>query len=159
MQFGDGRPRQIVVQMVDDALAGDRPPAQRARMIALWAAVLSTGNFIAPLLGGITATYFNWRWAFIVVVVFALGDFVITLLAAQDSRSPQGRSLDPAGQTTIGLGLCALLWAVIQGASDGWGNGTVVGAFVLAAVCIVAFVVIELRVQNPLLRVRLYRYR
>ena len=140
-------------------VAGDRPAAQRARMIALWAAILSTGNFIAPLLGGITATYFNWRWAFVVVVVFALGDFAITALAAQDSRSPQGRSLDPAGQTTIGLGLCALLWGVIQGASDGWGNGKVVGAFVLAAVCIVAFVVIELRVQNPLLRVRLFANR
>jgi len=140
-------------------VAGDRPPAQRARMIALWAAVLSTGNFLAPLLGGITATYFNWRWAFIVVVVLAVGDVAVTYFTAQDSRSPQGRSLDPAGQTTIGLGLCALLWGVIQGASDGWGNATVVGAFVLAAVCIAAFVVIELRVPNPLLRVRLFANR
>jgi MFS family permease len=140
-------------------VAGDRPPAQRARMIALWAAILSTGNFLAPLLGGITATYFNWRWAFIVVVALALGDVAITYFTAQDSRSPQGRSLDPAGQTTIGLGLCALLWGVIQGASDGWGNGMVVGAFVLAAACIAAFIVIELRVANPLLRVRLFANR
>lgn len=140
-------------------VAGDRTPGQRARMIAIWAAILSTGNFLAPLLGGITATYFNWRWAFIVVVVLAVGDVAVTFFTAQDSRSPEGRSLDPAGQTTIGLGLCALLWAVIQGASDGWGNGMVVGAFVLAAVCIVAFVVIELRVPNPLLRVRLFANR
>ena len=140
-------------------VAGDRAPAQRARMIAIWAAILSTGNFLAPLLGGITATYFTWRWAFVVVVILALGDVAITVFTAQDSRSPEGRSLDPAGQATIGLGLFALLWAVIQGAADGWGKPMVVGAFVLAAVCIVAFVVIELRATNPLLRVRLFANR
>jgi MFS family permease len=137
-------------------VAGDRPAASRAKMIALWAAILSLGNFIAPLLGGVTATYATWRLAFVVVVAFALGDAAITFFAAQDSRSPEGRSLDPAGQVTVGLGLCALLWGVIQGAADGWGNSKVVGAFIVAAACLVAFVIIELRVRNPLLRVRLF---
>jgi MFS family permease len=140
-------------------VAGDRPAASRAKMIALWAAILSLGNFIAPLLGGITATYATWRLAFIIVVIFALIDAAITFFAAQDSRSPAGRSLDPAGQATVGIGLCALLWGVIQGAADGWGNAKVVAAFIVAAVCLVAFVIIELRVANPLLRVRLFANR
>ncbi|HEX4792104.1 MAG TPA: MFS transporter [Actinospica sp.] len=140
-------------------VAGDRTPAQRARMIAIWAAILSTGNFLAPLLGGITATYYSYRWAFIVVVVLAVGDIAVTYFTAQDSRSPQGRSLDPAGQTTVGLGLCALLWGVIQGAADGWGKPMVIGAFILSAVCIAAFIAVEFRVQNPLLRLDLFRNR
>ncbi|WP_435133400.1 MFS transporter [Actinacidiphila sp. bgisy144] len=140
-------------------VAGERTAARRARMIALWAAVLSTGNFLAPLLGGITATYFQWRWAFTVVVVLALGDALLTHFFAQDSRSPAGRSLDPLGQTTVGLGLCALLFGVIQGASDGWGSATVVGAFVLSGVCLAAFLAVELRVANPLLRLDLFRSR
>ncbi len=140
-------------------VAGERSHAKRARMIALWAAILSTGNFLAPLLGGITATYFNWRIAFFVVLVLALGDMAITGFAAQDSRSPQGRSLDPAGQTTIALGLFALLFGVIQGTADGWGNSMVVAAFVFSAVMLAAFVVIESRVQNPLLRVDLFKNR
>jgi MFS family permease len=36
--------------------SGSRTHASRARMIALWAALLSFGNFIAPMLGGLTAT-------------------------------------------------------------------------------------------------------
>jgi len=140
-------------------VAGLRTHAERARMIALWAAVLSTGNFLAPLLGGLTATYGAWRWAFFVVVILAAGDMAVSWFTAQDSRSPEGRSLDPAGQTTIGIGLFALLFAVIQGASDGWGNPLVVGAFVTAAVFIALFVVVELRVRNPLLRLDLFRNR
>jgi MFS family permease len=140
-------------------VAGEASHAKRARMIALWAAILSTGNFLAPLLGGITATYFNWRIAFFAVLVLALGDMAISYFAAQDSRSPQGRSLDPAGQTTIGIGLFALLFGVIQGSADGWGNPTVVTAFIASAVFIAAFVVVELRVPNPLLRLQLFRNR
>jgi MFS family permease len=133
--------------------------AERARMIALWAAVLSSGNFLAPLLGGLTATYGVWRWAFFVVVILAVGDMAVSWYTAQDSRSPEGRSLDPAGQTTIGIGLFALLFAVIQGASDGWGSALVVGGFVVAAVFIALFIAVELRVRNPLLRLDLFRNR
>jgi MFS family permease len=140
-------------------VSGESSHAKRARMIAIWAAILSFGNFLAPLLGGITATYFSWRIAFFVVLVLALGDIAITAFAAQDSRSPQGRSLDPAGQTTIALGLFSLLFGVIQGTADGWGNSMVVGAFVFSAVMLVAFVVVESRVQNPLLRVDLFKNR
>ncbi|HVV18168.1 MAG TPA: MFS transporter [Pseudonocardiaceae bacterium] len=133
--------------------------AQRARMIALWAAILSTGNFLAPLLGGLTATYGAWRWAFFVVVILAVGDIVVSWFTAQDSASPEGRSLDLAGQATIAIGLFALLFAVIQGASDGWGNPMVVGAFIAAVVFIALFVIVELRVRNPLLRLDLFRNR
>lgn len=140
-------------------VAGLGDHGRRARMIALWAAVLSTGNFLAPLLGGLTATYGAWRWAFFVVAILAVADMAVSGFAAQDSRSPEGRSLDPAGQTTIGIGLFALLFAVIQGASDGWGSPLVIGAFVTAAVFIALFVAVELRVRNPLLRLDLFRGR
>ena len=48
---------------------------------------------------------------------------------------------------------------MIQGTADGWGNSMVVGAFVFSAVMLVSFVVIESRVQNPLLRVDLFKNR
>lgn len=140
-------------------VSGPRTAAQRARMIALWAGILSTGNFLAPLLGGLTATYGNWRWAFAVVVVLALGDALLSKVTAQESRSLAERSLDPAGQITIGIGLCALLFAVIQGASEGWDSPVVIGAFIVAAVFVALFIVVELRVRNPLLQLTLFRNR
>ncbi|WP_051839455.1 MFS transporter [Streptomyces sp. NRRL F-5126] len=140
-------------------MSGSPAPGRRARMIALWAAILSTGNFLAPLLGGLTATYATWRWAFIVVVVLAVVGTGLSWFGAQESTSPEGRSLDPAGQTTIGIGLCALLFGVIQGASDGWRSPLVVTAFIVAALSIALFIVVELRVRNPLLRLGLFRNR
>jgi MFS family permease len=139
--------------------AGTHGAAQRARGIAVWASSLSAGGFLAPLLGGITGTYGSWRSAFVVVAVLAAASAVVSLLLAEDSRAPQGRSLDIAGQITIGVGLFALLYAVIQGPADGWGSTPVVVAFVVAAVFITLFVAAESRARSPLLRLDLFRNR
>jgi len=108
--------------------AGTHTVQSRARGIAIWAAALSSGGFVSPLIGGAVTKLAwgndptaSWRWAFLVVAVLAL---VTTLVAfaAQNSSSPEGRSLDIPGQVTIAVSLFALLFAVIQGASSGWSN-------------------------------------
>lgn len=139
--------------------AATTSPAQRARVIAMWAALLSTGGFVAPLIGGVTATYGSWRWSFVVVTVIAAASAATSALCATDSRSPEGRSLDPVGQTTIGVGLFALLYAIIQGPTDGWSSASVVASFVVAALALAGFVAAELRVASPLLRLDLFRNR
>ncbi|POX46388.1 MFS transporter [Streptomyces sp. Ru71] len=139
--------------------AGTHTGAQRARAIAVWASSLSAGGFLAPLLGGITGTYGSWRAAFVVVAGVAAVSALVSLLLATDSRAPEGRSLDVGGQITIGVGLFALLYAVIQGPTDGWGSAPVVVAFAVAAVFVALFVVAESRAASPLLRLDLFRNR
>jgi MFS family permease len=131
----------------------------RARGIAIWAAALSTGGFVAPVLGGITGNYGSWRWAFIIVLAIGAASAVVSLLLAQDSSAPTGRSLDWGGQVTILIGLFALLYGVIQGQSDGWGAPSVIIAFVIAAVFLVLFVVAERKARSPMLRLDLFRNR
>lgn len=139
--------------------SGSRTHASRARMIALWAALLSTGNFIAPMLGGLTATYASWRLAFWIIVILAAIVAGFSQFFAEDSRSPEGRSLDMPGQITVGLGLFALLYAVIEGPTAGWGSPTIIVSFLLAAALLVAFVVVETRANDPLLRMDLFKNR
>ncbi|HEY1699515.1 MAG TPA: MFS transporter [Trebonia sp.] len=139
--------------------SGSHTHASRARMIALWAALLSFGNFLAPMLGGLTATYASWRLAFIIIAILAAIVAAISWFFAEDSRSPEGRSLDLPGQVTVGLGLFALLYAVIEGPTAGWGSATIIISFVVALVLLVAFVVIEIRAQSPLLRMDLFKNR
>ncbi|WP_369362663.1 MFS transporter [Streptomyces sp. CG4] len=140
-------------------VAGTRSHGDRAKVIALWAAFLSTGGALAPLLGGLTGSYGSWRWSFIVVAILAAVSALVSQLTAHNSSSPEGRSLDLGGQLTIGVGLFALLYAVIQGPTDGWGSAPVVVTFALAAVCLVLFVLAERRAASPLLRLDLFTNR
>jgi Na+/melibiose symporter-like transporter len=146
--------------------AGTHTARDRSRGIAIWAAALSTGGFVSPVLGGWLARYkfgsdpyASWRWAFVVVVVLAVISAIVSLLLAQNSSAPAGRSLDWPGQVTIAVALFALLYAVIQGPTSGWGSGPVITGFVLAAVFFGLFVAAERRSAAPLLRLDLFANR
>jgi MFS family permease len=138
--------------------AGTRTLRERARGIAVWGAAMAIGGGLAPLLGGLTATYGSLPLSFYSVAALAVIGVIISRFA-QDSNAPQGRSLDWAGQVTIVIGLSALLYGVIQGPSDGWSSPRVVTAFVTAAVFLVLFLFAESRVRSPLLQLRLFRNR
>ena len=141
------------------AAGTDHQHRDRARAIAIWAGFLSAGGFLAPLLGGITATYGSWRSSFLVVAGLAVLTAVISGLFAKDSSAPEGRSLDWGGQITLAIGLFALLVGVIEGPTDGWGSATVVIAFVIAVIGLVLFIAVERRTRSPLLRLDLFRNR
>ena len=139
---------------------------ERGRMISIYAAALSTGGFISPVLGGLLAKVkwgsdpsASWRWALLAVMVLALISAGVSAALARNSSSPQGRTLDWPGQITIAIGLFALLFAVIQGPSAGWSSAQVIGGFVVGIVFMAAFVVVERGRRAPLLRLDLFANR
>jgi MFS family permease len=146
--------------------AGTHTARRRAGSVAIWAAALSFGGTVSSVLGGLVSkAHFGtdpnagWRWAFVVVAALALISAVISAVAASNSDAPAGRSLDWPGQVTIAVALFALLFAVVQGPTSGWGSAGVVVGFVVAAILIPAFVVAERRAAAPLLRLDLFANR
>jgi Na+/melibiose symporter-like transporter len=145
--------------------AGTHTAAERSRGLAVWSAALVTGGLAAPVLGGWLAEYSfgddpdgGWKWAFLACLIFAVTSALLSV-RADDSSDPVGRSLDWPGQVTIAVALLGLLFAVIQGPTSGWGSGIVAGAFIVAVVFLVLFVLVELRSQAPLLQLRLFAHR
>jgi MFS family permease len=146
--------------------AGTHTVRDRAHSLSIWAASLTTGGFMSPVVGGLLARihhsggeFASWRYAFLAEAILGAVSAIVAVAWAQNSSAPQGRSLDWPGQITVAIALFALLFAVIQGASDGWGTAEVIGSFVVAAVFLVVFVLIELRLEKPLIQLRLFANR
>ena len=146
--------------------AGTHTARDRSRAISIWAAALSSGGFVSPVLGGWLARFHfgsdefaSWRWAFVAVIVLAAISTAVSAVWARDSSAPAGRSLDWAGQITIAVAMFALLYAVIQGPTSGWGSGGVIAGFILAVVFLALFIAAELRGAAPLLRLDLFANR
>ena len=146
--------------------AGTHTARDRSRGISVWAAALASGGFVSPVLGGWLARYAfgsdpsaTWRWAFIAVLALAAISTVVSIIWARDSSAPEGRSLDWPGQITIAISLFALLYAVIQGPTSGWGSGGVIAGFIIAVVFLALFVLVERRSAAPLLRLDLFTNR
>lgn len=146
--------------------AGTHTVRDRAHAISAWAAALTAGGFVSPVVGGLLAKlhhsggeFASWRYAFLAMAILALASTVLTMVVAQNSSAPAGRSLDWPGQITIAVALFALLYGVIQGASDGWTSPTVIAGFVIAVVFLALFVVVEQRVAKPLIQLDLFANR
>ena len=141
-------------------------PEARAHAITLWAAALSAGNMLSPVLGGWLASIkwgsdpnASWRWGLVAVALLSLLSVVISAVFANNSSSPEGRSLDWAGQITVAVALFALMFAVIQGPTSGWGSLVVIGGFIVGVVFLGLFILVETRAAAPLLRMDLFKNR
>jgi MFS family permease len=146
--------------------AGTHTVRERSHAISVWAAALTGAGFVSPVIAGLLARLphpagpeASWRWAFLALAVLAAVSAVVTLTMATNSSAPAGRALDWPGQITVAIALFALLFGVIQGADSGYGSALVVGAFAVAVVFLVLFVVVERRRDRPLIQLDLFTNR
>ncbi len=141
------------------------PPLERGKAIAIWAGFAGAGGALGPLVVGFLLTgwwifpSFWWGSAFVVNVVAALAVLVAVALLAPRSRDDEVTPLDPVGAVLSLVGLGALLFGIIEGPAKGWGDASVVGAFVVAGLTLVGFVVWELRTEHPMLPMPYFRNR
>ena len=136
-------------------------PKERVRAFSIYAAVAGGGAAIGLLLGGILTEYLSWRWCMYVNLIFAalaFGGGVAWLAHRVEAVRPR---LDIPGIVLVSTGLFAVVFGFSRAETSGWSDTITIGMFVAAAVLLTAFVIVESRVANPALplRVVLDRYR
>jgi EmrB/QacA subfamily drug resistance transporter len=140
-------------------IAATFPPRQRGTAIGIWAGVSALALAIGPLVGGLLTDHASWHWIFFVNVPVGLVGICASFLLIDESRDPTHERLDLPGLATSAVGLFALTYALIEANTYGWGSARIVGAFALAAVSLVSFVVLERRQRAPMLDLTLFRNR
>jgi EmrB/QacA subfamily drug resistance transporter len=136
------------------------PPEERGKAIGTWAGVSALALAIGPVVGGALAEYVSWRAIFFLNLPVAVGAVLVTLFATHESRDETKRhTIDWAGIVTFSIGLTALVLALIEGNSWGWGSARVVALLAVAVVGLVAFAVIEPRAREPMVEFSLFRSR
>jgi MFS family permease len=132
-------------------------PEERAKAIARWALAIALASALSPLFAGLLGQEIGLHAAWTVTLVLAVVGAAFSYVAVPDTSAPEGRALDWRGQVLSGIGLLALMYAIIQGADQGWASTSVVIAYIVAAVALAAFVVAELKHGAPMFQVRLLK--
>jgi EmrB/QacA subfamily drug resistance transporter len=134
------------------------PAEERGKAIGTWAGVSALALAIGPVLGGALAEYVSWRAIFFLNLPVAVGAVVVTLFAAQESRDESTEhTIDWPGIAALSAGLTALVLALVEGNSWGWGSPEIVALLVTAAVGLGGFALIEPRVREPMVDFSLFR--
>jgi EmrB/QacA subfamily drug resistance transporter len=136
------------------------PPHERGRAIGTWAGVSALALALGPVVGGALTEYVSWRAIFYINVPVAAAAVAVTLFAAHESRDETiDKRVDIPGILALSAGLTALILALVESTSWGWGSGRIVGLLAGSVVALVAFVIIELRVPAPMVQFEFFKSR
>lgn len=131
------------------------PAGEQARALGIWAGISAVALGIGPLAGGALVDL-DWRLIFWINLPIAALGIVIMAVAAPESTDPgSGRRVDLPGLAALGVGLTALVLALVQ--ARVWGGGVTALLALLGAGCLYAFWRIEHRVSEPIVDFSLFR--
>jgi EmrB/QacA subfamily drug resistance transporter len=127
------------------------PASERGKAMGMWAGVSALALAVGPVLGGFLTEHVSWRAIFYLNIPVAIGAVTAALFAVRESRDTSvGRQVDFAGVATLTTGLTALILALVEGNSWGWGSPEIVALLAGAVLGLAAFVAIERRVKVPM---------
>ena len=147
------------IMPLSQTIIGDIIPArQRGKYQGLMGAVFGVTSVAGPLAGGVITDYWGWRWLFFAAVPIGV---VATVVIARFLHLPHERRdarIDYLGIATLTVALVSLLLATsFGGTTYPWGSVEILGLYAVGVVALVAFVLVELRAEEPVLPLRLFR--
>ncbi len=137
-------------------------PAKRGGAIGAWSAFSTLTTVAGPLIGGFLANAGLWRFVFFINLPLAVVALAALLRVPETRDANASGQLDYAGTVLVALGLAGLTFGAIElGAGGGTDVAPAVSFAALGAglLALVAFVFVEARSRNPLVRLSLFRSR
>ncbi|GAA4671353.1 MULTISPECIES: MFS transporter [Amycolatopsis] len=128
---------------------------ERAKAFGIFSAIMMSGAALGLLAGGALAEYLDWRWCLYVNLPLAAVAAVLGWFVLPKVEGHRETKLDWISAILGSGGIVSLVYALSEAATRGWGSGLVLGFLAAAVVFVVAFVVRQTRVANPLLPLRI----
>ncbi len=133
------------------------PSEERGRAIGLWAGISGGIAALGPWVGGWLVEYVGWPgvfWMTIPVIIFALG---ATIRFVPENRDVETARLDWRGTLLVFLGLLGIAYALISAPARGWTAPLILGSLSGGVGALVAFVLLERRIRDPLVSLQIFR--
>ncbi len=130
---------------------------ERATAIGIWGATVGGAVAVGPLVGGAITDAFGWEWIFFVNVPIGIAAIFLTETRLANVAASDRQPIDWAGLATFSLALFGLIFGLIRGNSEGWSSAQILVSLIGAGALMAAFIVIELRQDNAMLDLSLFR--
>ena len=148
--------------LVQVVIASIVSPRERGRYSGYIGAVFAIATVSGPLIGGVIVdtSWLGWRWCFYVGLPVAVLAFAVLQKTLHVKTIRRDVSIDYLGAGLIAAGVSLLLiWVSLAGTQFDWLSGTTAWMVGLGVLLIVAAVVNELKVREPIIPMRLFRDR
>ncbi|WP_369045387.1 MFS transporter [Sinomonas sp. P10A9] len=130
-------------------------PRRRTHALGIWAVGGAVAGAVGPLVGGALTTA-DWRLVFGINLPICVAMLALRAFVAHSPKRPT--PFDWAGQAMAVVSLAALMYGLITGGDQGFGQPSVILALAVAAAGIASFLLIQARVRHPMMPLELFRY-
>ncbi|MGK5683707.1 MFS transporter [Actinoplanes sp. URMC 104] len=138
----------------------DELPRERvATTVGLISAIFGIGAGIGIVAAGPIVEHLSWHWLFWLPLALVLIALAGAIFGMKESPVRTPGRLDVLGAAILSVSLVGLLLSISKGQAWGWGDARTIGLLALGVVGLVVFVLVELRVREPLIDMRLMRIR
>lgn len=129
---------------------------ERASALGLWGASVGVGVALGPVTGGFLLTYHSWHSVFWALVPITLVTIAMAVAFVPESRDRSVPRIDRYGFVVSVAALGTLTYTIIEGPEHGWSSLATLGGFGAAAALVLAFILVERAVENPMIDVTLF---
>jgi EmrB/QacA subfamily drug resistance transporter len=134
--------------------------AERNRALGLWGAIGASGATFGLISGGLLTRYAGWEFIFFLNVPIGAAALLLAPRIVPESRlDPARRRYDPFGAVAVTSGLLLLVYTISNAPQVGWGSVRTASLLAGSAVLLLGFLVVESRVEAPLMPLRILTVR
>ena len=134
--------------------------AERNKALGIWGALGAGGATVGLIAGGLLTRYAGWQYIFYLNVPIGVAALALVPRIVPDSRlATTRRQFDALGAIMGTVGLVVLVDAISQAPQYGWGATRTVSLLALSVALLVGFLLVERRVESPVLPLSIFRLR
>jgi EmrB/QacA subfamily drug resistance transporter len=135
-------------------------PEDRARAMSAYVFTAVAGGSLGLLAGGVLTQLLSWHWIFFVNLPIGVATIVAgRVLIPADSGRGLREGVDWLGSVLVTLAIGIAVYAIVEATDHGWGSTETIGGGAVAVALLSSFVLLESRIANPIMPLRILRLR
>jgi EmrB/QacA subfamily drug resistance transporter len=141
-------------------VTGFPKPDERAQAMSIFMFVIAGGGSLGLLAGGTITQLINWHWIFFINLPIGVGTMLLgSWLIEEHEGLGLSRGVDVVGSILVSAAMVVGIYAIVTAAEMGWTSVHTLGFGAAALILLATFFVVEARIENPILPLRILRLR
>lgn len=132
------------------------PPEERGTAFGYFGIVIVFAPTVGPTIGGYLVDNLSWHYIFYINLPIGILTLILSILILREFKTLSYKKFDFWGFATLAISLASLLIALTDGQSKGWNSDYILSLFATSIVTLIAFIIIDLKVKNPIIDLTIF---
>ncbi|WP_445488715.1 DHA2 family efflux MFS transporter permease subunit [Niallia sp. 03133] len=148
----------IMLPLLMNYLLTNFPVEKRGKAMGIFGLVMIFAPAIGPTMSGYIVEHYRWTMLFHVITPIAAFVLLVAIFKLKETKEIAAIRIDKLSLVLSSIGFGGLLYGFSSAGSKGWDKLEVYGTLIIGLLSLVLFIVRQLKIDNPMLEFRIFKY-